>query len=155
MNPEYTTLVGVPHDAEDCCLVQFDGGAVPNPGKAFGAAAILSEGVPRTVVLKGGIYLPSATNNQAEYTGLLFGLNQAFQLGIKYLLIEGDSQLVVMQVSRKWNVRNEALMSYHKSARELLTLFKYVGIRYIPRAQNALADSLADEGIQREKSFIE
>jgi ribonuclease HI len=155
MNPEYTTLSGTPVSSEDCCILQFDGGAVPNPGKAFGAGAILSEGNPRRVILKGGLYLSSATNNQAEYMGLLFGLNQAFQLGIKHLLIEGDSQLVVMQVSRKWNVRNESLVKYHKSARELLTLFKYVGIRYIPRAQNALADSLADEGIRREKSFIE
>jgi ribonuclease HI len=155
MNPEYTTLSGTPVALDDCYVVQFDGAAVPNPGKAFGAAAILSEGDPRRVILKGGLYLSSATNNQAEYMGLLFGLNQAFQLGIKHLLIEGDSQLVVMQVSRKWNVRNESLARYHKSARELLTLFKYVGIRYIPRDKNALANSLASEGVRLEKSFIE
>ena len=154
MADTYKTLVGEPYHPDSCTLLQFDGGAVPNPGKGCGAAVIYSEGNPRRCLLKGGVYLEAATNNQAEYVGLLFGLTRAIKLGIKYLLIEGDSQLVVMQVSRTWNVRNEMLISYHTAVRNLFSKFNYIGIKYIPRAKNTIADSLADEGIVKEESFI-
>jgi len=152
---EYTTLIGEPYHSESCALLQFDGGAVPNPGKGCGAAVIFSEGNPRKLLIKGGVFLNNATNNQAEYLGLLFGMKRALHLGIRHLLIEGDSQLVIMQVCRTWNVRNEYLLAYHKAVRDLLPAFIYIGIRYIPRAKNAIADALADEGIQKGESFIQ
>ena len=149
----YTTLKGVPVEPTECHLLQFDGGAVPNPGEACGAAVIFS-GMPRVSVFEGGIYLEKATNNQAEYTGLLYGLQNALKLGITRLIIEGDSQLVVLQVSQKWNVHNETLKDYHRQIKELLEKFMYVGIRHVLRAYNKVADALTDEGIRKKCSFV-
>jgi ribonuclease HI len=153
METPYTTLTGVPVEAARCHLLQFDGGAVPNPGEGCGAAVIYSE-EPRIFVFKGGTYLEKATNNQAEYIGLLFGLRIAVKAGVSRLLIEGDSQLVVFQVSRKWNVNNETLKGYHTVIHDLLSNFEYVGIRHVPRAYNKVADELSDEGIRRKSSFV-
>ena len=154
MASEYISLIGNNIDPASCFLMQFDGGSVPNPGKGCGSAVIYTNTSPRSVYLEGGIYLDKATNNQAEYMGLLFGLQQAINNDIQNLLIEGDSQLVVMQVSRSWNVRNEALLLYHNLVRGLLKKFNYLGIKHIPRAKNSVADKLADEGIEIGKSFL-
>jgi ribonuclease HI len=154
MASEYSSITGNNVDPASCYLLQFDGGAVPNPGKACGSAVIYNNNSPRSIYLQGGIYLEKATNNQAEYTGLLFGLQQAIKSNIRDLVIEGDSQLVVMQVSRSWNVRNEALLVYHNLVRGLIKKFNYLGIKHIPRAKNSVADKLADEGIERGESFL-
>jgi len=153
METPYITLTGVPAEAGHCHLLQFDGGAVPNPGEACGAAVIFSA-EPRISVFEGGTYLEKATNNQAEYIGLLYGLRTAVKMGIKSLIIEGDSQLVVFQVSRKWNVHNETLKGYHRCVHDLLANFEYVGIRHVLRAHNKLADALTGEGIRRKASFV-
>lgn len=153
METPYTTLVGSACNKELCYLLQFDGGAVPNPGEGCGAAVIFSP-EPRVSVFKGGTYLEKATNNQAEYIGLLFGLQTAVKMGITRIIIEGDSQLVVFQVSRKWNVNNEHLKMYHTNIQTLLSNFEYVGIRHVLRAYNKVADALTGEGIRRKCSFV-
>ena len=153
METPYTTLTGVPVETVHCHLLQFDGGAVPNPGEGCGAAVIFSP-EPRVCVFEGGTYLEKATNNQAEYIGLLFGLRTAVKMGIKSLIIEGDSQLIVFQVSRKWNVNNENLKTYHTNVQTLLSNFEYVGIRHVLRAHNKVADALTGEGIRRKGSFV-
>ena len=154
MASDYISITGNKVDSASCFLLQFDGGAVPNPGKACGSAVIYNNNSPRCLYLEGGIYLDKATNNQAEYMGLLFGLQQAIKSNITNLVIEGDSQLVVMQVSRSWNVRNKALLTYHNLLRGLIKKFNYLGIRHIPRAKNSVADKLADEGIEKGQSFL-
>ena len=87
-------------------LLRFDGGSNPNPGKCAGAYVIY-ENV--NIIAEGGVYIPKGTNNIGEYTGLLSGLERCVSIGIKNIFIEGDSLLVVSQVSGKWKVKNEGI----------------------------------------------
>ena len=151
---EYISINGNHIDPSSCFLMQFDGGCVPNPGKGCGSAVIYKNDAERSICLQGGIYLENSTNNKAEYVGLIFGLEEAVKRNIHNLLIEGDSQLVIMQATRTWNVRNESLIEYHNLVRHLFKKFNYIGIRHILRAKNKIADKLADEGIKRGESFF-
>lgn len=138
-------------DLENCYKLQFDGGAVPNPGRACGAFVLFSP--ESRVIMKGAMYLEKATNNQAEYTGLLYGLEKTSSMNIKNIAIEGDSMLVIKQAADEWKVRNTSLISYHTKIKELLKEFDTVYIKHISREMNSIADSLADEGIIRQASF--
>jgi len=77
---------------DNSAILYFDGGSRGNPGRAAGAAVIvLAEGNSLTTTR----YMERATNNEAEYTGLIIGLEKAQELGLKSLEIRGDSQLVI------------------------------------------------------------
>jgi len=131
--------------------LNFDGGAVPNPGRAGSAAVIYS---PTGVLLyECGEYLPHATNNTAEYGGLINGLKLAIKKGIRRLLIQGDSTLVINQISGSWAVSNPKIKELHGQVQLLLAHFDYVGCRHVYRSGNAHADGLADEVIQSRTSF--
>lgn len=133
-------------------LLQFDGGAEPNPGRAAGGAILFSpDGQP---LFERAEYISYATNNEAEYTGLLVGLHEAAALGIKALEIQGDSNLVVQQVAGKWKISAANLKGLHSQVLAALAPFDYVAIRHIYRDQNMEADRIATEGIADGVSFI-
>ena len=83
----------------ECYLLQFDGLAQPNPGEASGGAILYSPS--REPVYETGEYIKFATNNAAEYTGLIIGLRLALEKGFTKLLVEGDSQLIIFQSQGK------------------------------------------------------
>jgi len=89
-------------------------------------------------------YLTSATNNEAEYTGLIVGLEKAKDLGIKELNIKGDSNLVVNQIQGNWKVKSPNLVSYYEQAKKLINNLSYFKINWIPREENKLADAEAN-----------
>lgn len=136
-------------------LLQFDGAAEPNPGEAGGAYVIFSpetideEGDQvRSVVQEGFLYLPHATNNEAEYCGLIVGLQQALKLGIPEIDVEGDSNLVVNQAQGLWKVKTPTLVPYRSKANSLLHKFKAFSLKHIPREENKDADRLSKEALQ-------
>ncbi len=136
-------------------LLQFDGAAEPNPGPSCGAA-VLFQRIDRDAwkpIWEGGNYYSRATNNQAEYQGLLLGLRAAASLNLQDLLIEGDSNLIVNQVTGEWQCRDEKLVPLRKQARELLEKFSYVGIKHVYREKNTYADALSKEGILKGEHF--
>jgi ribonuclease HI len=126
-------------------LLQFDGGAQPNPGKGSGAAVLFDPN--RVVVGEVGEYYTHCTNNFAEYMGLILGLEMALKKGVRRLVVEGDSMLVIQQVSGIWKVSAEALKPLCVKAKGLLALFEDATVRHVPRAQNAHADALSEEVI--------
>jgi ribonuclease HI len=133
-------------------LLQFDGGAEPNPGRAAGGAILFSpDGQP---LFERAEFIPHATNNEAEYTGLLVGLQEAAALGVRALEIQGDSNLVVQQVAGKWKISAANLKGFHAQVIAALVAFEYVAIRHIYRDQNTDADRIATEGITDGESFI-
>ena len=138
---------------ESCYLLQFDGLAEPNPGISTGGAVIFSP-VSRNLVCERGEFIDFATNNQAEYTGLLIGLQSAVNIGIRQLLIEGDSQLVILQTEGKWKVKNEALKSFHTQVKDLLDKFEFVAIRHIYRENNKYADKITNDVFKSRKSYF-
>src|SRR3989337_2296772 len=82
-----------------------------------------------------------ATNNTAEYEGLLAGLRIAADLGIKKLVVKGDSQLVVRQVNKSYQC--PLMEAYVDEVRKLEERFDGLQMEHIPRAENDIADSLS------------
>lgn len=137
-------------EREPDVYLHWDGGSAPtNPGPS-GGAYVLQRG--QTVLAEGGVFLPHATNNQAEYTGLIAGLEKARELGLRKLTIQGDSMLMVNQLNGVWRVRNEALRVLYEQARALLVGVEYT-LQHVRREFNQHADRLADYTIQKRESW--
>src|SRR5215216_7256893 len=88
-----------------------------------------------------------ATNNIAEYEGLLAGLRIAAELGIKKLIIRGDSQLVVRQVNKDY--QSPLMEAYVEEVRKLEEHFDGLQTKHVPRAKNSIADHLSKCATQK------
>nr|ABF98055.1 retrotransposon protein, putative, unclassified [Oryza sativa Japonica Group] len=84
-----------------------------------------------------------ATNNMAEYEGLLAGLRVAAGLGIRRLLVLGDSQLVVNQVCKEYQCSDPQMDAYVRQVRRMERHFDGIELRHVPRRDNAVADELS------------
>jgi ribonuclease HI len=84
-----------------------------------------------------------ATNNMAEYEALLFGLSTTLLLGVRQLLVKGDSHLIVKQVKGDCSCNDPQLAAYLLHARKLEKDFEVLDLQYIPRAENAVSDDLS------------
>ena len=107
------------------------GAARENPGAAGCGAAIYDE--TGTVVKKLSRYLGHATNNVAEYEGLLMGLEAVFQLGRRRIRVQTDSQLLVRQLNGQYRVKDEKLKPLFERAMTLLRQFDSVEIVHVRR----------------------
>jgi ribonuclease HI len=126
-------------------LVMVDGAARGNPGHA-GCGAVILDGNGK-LVKELSRYLGHATNNVAEYQGLLMGLETLLELGKKRIRVESDSQLLVRQLNGEYRVRDEKLKPLFQKALILLRQFDAYRILHVPREMNRLADRLANKGI--------
>ena len=125
--------------------VEADGGSRGNPGPAgYGAVVVSASG---EVLAERAAGIGSATNNVAEYSGLIAGLKAALELGATEVDVRMDSKLVVEQVSGRWQVKNEGLRPLAREAVELLSRFDRVSATWIPREKNKHADRLANEAM--------
>jgi ribonuclease HI len=150
----YSVIKGLDTIEESACyLLQFDGLSEPNPGTSTGGAVMFCPG-SRKVVFERGEFMNFATNNQAEYTGLLIGVKSALEFDVKHLLIEGDSQLVIFQTEGKWKVKNDGLKTLNKEVRDLLSQFDFVAIRHVYRDKNEHADRITNNVLKSGKSFF-
>lgn len=122
-----------------------DGAARGNPGPA-GAGAVI-ESADGEVIERLGRYLGVATNNQAEYEGLILGLERALELGATEIEVFADSELLVRQLRGEYRVRNEGLVPLWQRARALLARFARVALTHIPRERNAAADAMSNRAI--------
>jgi ribonuclease HI len=119
-----------------------DGGSRGNPGPAAGGAVLIAE--DGTILEEIAIYLGTATNNVAEWHGLLKGLEAASALGVRRLAVRLDSELVVRQLTGVYRVKHADLIPLHAKARRLVAGFEEVQIAHVPRAQNKLADAVVN-----------
>ena len=126
-------------------VVHVDGGARGNPGPAA-AAAVLST-PDGEVVDEAHETLGVATNNVAEYRGLLLGLERARELGASEVEVVNDSELVAKQVNGQYKVKHQDMKPLHAQARAALEGFQKWSIRSVPRAQNADADALVNAAL--------
>lgn len=124
-----------------------DGAARGNPGDAGCGAAICDEN--GAVVKELSRYLGCATNNVAEYEGLLMGLEALLQLGQKNVVVQSDSQLLVRQLNGEYRVKDEKLKVLFQRAMDLLRQFDSYRILHVRRDMNRLADRLANRGIDK------
>jgi probable phosphoglycerate mutase len=122
-----------------------DGGARGNPGPAaFGYVLEAEDG---TVLDARGEAIGIATNNVAEYRGLVEGLRRAVELGVTDLEVVSDSELVVKQMRGEYRVKNEALRALWEDARRLARQLENVSYTAVRRAHNELADRLVNEAL--------
>jgi len=120
-----------------------DGGARGNPGPAAGGAVLLGE--DGRVLCERGEYLGTATNNVAEYTGLIVGLEEAKRLGTVTMLdVRMDSLLVVQQMRGIWKIKHPGLRPLAIRAGALLAEFPQRTIEHVPRDLNHLADAVVN-----------
>ncbi len=119
-----------------------DGGSRGNPGPAASGAVLLDAN--GALLEEVGEYLGIATNNVAEWTALLLGLQAAANRGIRRLAVRLDSELVVRQVLGEYRVKHVDLQPLHRRALALLKRFEHVDVRHVPRKQNAVADRLVN-----------
>lgn len=122
-----------------------DGGARGNPGPAAGAAVLI--GQDGRVLAERALYLGTATNNVAEYTGLILGLEEARRLGVNRLEVRMDSMLVVQQMRGLWKIKHPGLKPLALRAGALLAQFPDRSIEHVPREENALADALVNQSL--------
>ncbi|PXY32506.1 bifunctional RNase H/acid phosphatase [Prauserella muralis] len=127
-------------------VVEADGGSRGNPGPA-GYGAVVKDAETGRVLAERQAGLGVATNNVAEYSGLIAGLEAAAEAGASTVDVRMDSKLVVEQMSGRWKIKNAALQPLAQRARDLAAGFARVRYDWIPRAQNAHADRLANEAM--------
>jgi broad specificity phosphatase PhoE len=124
-------------------IVEADGGARGNPGPA-GYGAVVYEAATGEVLVGRAEPLGTATNNVAEYSGLIAGLQAAADLGAVDVEVRMDSKLVVEQMSGRWQIKNPGLRPLAAQAATLARRFDRIRFTWIPRDQNRRADALAN-----------
>ncbi|HVU76753.1 MAG TPA: ribonuclease HI family protein [Gaiellaceae bacterium] len=122
-----------------------DGGARGNPGPA--AYGFVLEAEDGTVLAAEGEAIGVATNNVAEYSGLIAGLEKAIELQVPSLEVVSDSELMVKQMRGEYRVKNEALRGLFVEANALARQLGGVEYRHVKRAHNELADRLVNEAL--------
>jgi broad specificity phosphatase PhoE/ribonuclease HI len=127
----------------DRVVVEADGGSRGNPGTAGYGAVVLDPGTGIPLAERAG-QLGITTNNVAEYSGLIAGLEAARELGARRVDVRMDSKLVIEQCSGRWQVKQPHLKPLVARVKELLAQFDETSLQWIPRAQNGAADALAN-----------
>ncbi|MGB2875920.1 MAG: ribonuclease HI family protein [Gaiellaceae bacterium] len=122
-----------------------DGGSRGNPGPA--AYGYVLESEDGHVLDARGETIGVATNNVAEYRGLIAGLEKALELGVAELEVVSDSELLVKQMRGEYKVKNEALRELVSEATQLADRLDKVAYTAVRRAHNELADNLVNEAL--------
>jgi ribonuclease HI len=128
-------------------LISIDGASRGNPGPG-GIGVVIYNGAGE-VIREVGEYIGETTNNVAEYTALIRGLEESLKLGGTSIRIQTDSELLARQISGVYRVRSAHLAEYYYKARGLLAKFKDAQIAHVPRKDNAHADRLASDAARR------
>ncbi len=120
-----------------------DGASKGNPGYSGIGFVIKKEGC---IIEEKSEYIGITTNNVAEYTALLRGLERAHELGIKNIRVFSDSELMVKQINGIYSIKNEKLKGLAAKIMHLITTFDSFVLKHIPREENKLADKLSKDG---------
>lgn len=127
-------------------LVEADGGSRGNPGPA-GYGVVVFSADHSAVLAERCESIGMATNNVAEYRGLIAGLTAAAEVGATEVAVSMDSKLVVEQMSGRWRVKHPDLLELHREATQAARQFDAVTYEWIPRDRNSHADRLANEAM--------
>ena len=127
--------------------IYIDGASKGNPGPS-GIGVVICQG--KETLKNISVYIGNATNNIAEYTALIYALQEALILKAEILKINTDSQLLARQLNKIYKVKHENIIGLYNQALNLLAGFKKVSINDIPREENKGADKWATEAIKKE-----
>lgn len=126
--------------------IYIDGASKGNPGHSGIGVVICSQG--RTIKNISS-YIGKATNNIAEYTALIYALEEALLLKAKTLKINTDSQLLARQLNKVYKVKHPGIINLFNRVTRLLAGFEKVLVNHIPREENRGADKLANEAVKK------
>ncbi|MET9231026.1 bifunctional RNase H/acid phosphatase [Lentzea sp. NPDC003310] len=130
-------------------IVEADGGSRGNPGPAGYGAVVRDKLTGDTLAERKG-FIGVATNNVAEYQGLIAGLRAAAELRAEVVDVRMDSKLVVEQMSGRWKIKHPSMQPLAREAREVAESFAKITYEWIPRERNKQADRLANEAMDQE-----
>ncbi|MCA1832808.1 MAG: ribonuclease HI family protein [Actinomycetota bacterium] len=132
-----------PHDV----VINTDGGARGNPGPAaLGVVICAPDG---TVLAEIAEALGVQTNNVAEYTAVVRGLQKADEIGARVARVRSDSLLVVEQLNGRWKIKKPTLQVLHQTVRALAKKFDEVTYEHVRREYNAEADALVNHALDQ------
>lgn len=139
---------------KDVAIIHCDGASSGNPGKAgIGIVINLTDNDARMLGGKSEYriseYIGTATNNVAEYSAFIKGLEKARSLGISRIKVFLDSELIVRQINGIYKVKNKNLMPLWIKANKILEEFSEYKIFHVPRDKNQEADALARQGVKK------
>ena len=137
----------------------FDGCSKGNPGRS-GAGAVIycnvdnneadnNKGAGDELWAEASFVGVKETNNVAEYTGLIRGLERAVEIGIRRLTVKGDSKLIIEQMKGAYQVKSANLMLHYSKAKKLAsaTNFDKIDFIHVYRNENKRADELSNQGL--------
>lgn len=131
--------------ARGVVIANIDGGARGNPGPA--AYGIVLHDAGGATLLAAGKCIGRATNNVAEYYGLIAALDAARERGVTRLRVESDSELLVRQIEGHYRVKSPDLKPLHERALRLSRSFEHFKIAHVPREKNREADRLVNAAL--------
>lgn len=135
-------------------IVEADGASRGNPGDAAGGAVVLDPGTGQTIATVGEL-CGTASNNVAEYRGMIAGIRTAWDIAPgASLRVLMDSKLVVEQMSGRWKIKHPDMQALAREARELIGQSS-VSFEWVPREKNARADAAGNAALDRRESFCE
>lgn len=136
-----------PSGSPGAAILFSDGASRGNPGPSA-IGFILQDSTGQELAAEGEC-IGTTTNNVAEYQALLAGLRKARELGIDELEVRLDSELVVRQLNGEYKVRHPGLIEWKRRVDDMLQGFRGVHILHVDRSENAAADRLANEALDR------
>lgn len=127
----------------------IDGASKGNPGPAGVGVVICRNGEAINNISS---YIGDTTNNLAEYTALLYGLQEAFRLKAKEVKVYTDSELLCKQLNKEYKVRDHKIQILYNQAKHLICAFDNFNVVHINRESNRGADKLANLAVKKAKA---
>lgn len=126
--------------------VYIDGASKGNPGPSGIGVVICQDG---QTIKNIASFIGNTTNNIAEYTALIYGLQEGLILGAESIKINTDSQLLYRQLKKIYKIKNPNILGLYNQVLHLLSAFKNVSINNISRLENKGADKLANQAVKQ------
>jgi len=123
-------------------VLYTDGACRGNPGPS--SAGWVIEAPHGEVLTQAGVFLGTGTNNEAEYSAAILGLEDAFQRGAKTVVLRADSELMIKQLKGTYRVKNERLKPLFNKLRSIIAKFDSVSLEHVKRHLNQAADRQAN-----------
>lgn len=133
-------------------VVEADGGSRGNPGVSAGGAVVVDPGTG-AILAEVGVYMGVATNNVAEYAGMIAGIEAAYDIDpTAALVVRMDSRLVVEQMSGRWRIAHPDMQAQARRAASVIE-GRDVVFEWVPRLENSRADAAANEAMDLREGF--
>jgi ribonuclease HI len=125
--------------------IYIDGASKGNPGPSGVGVIICQDG---QVIKNISNYIGNTTNNVAEYTALIYGLEESLVLNAQKIKINSDSQLLCRQINKVYKIKSPNILGLYNQVKRLMSAFKEVKVNHIPRTINRGADKLATQAVK-------